>query len=285
MLENTIAATPSNRFTRRVALGLMVAFASVFTTSSLKAEETVGTQWPESQQVSMDSIDHQVFDKLLKKYVNKDGRVNYQAWHASTADRKMLTDYLAHLSQANANIAAQRNAKLCYWINSYNAVTIEGIMRVYPTTSIRKHTSETGGYNIWKNLKLIVGDNKINLEDIENKVLRKMNEPRIHFAIVCASIGCPRLMNEAYMPNKLDQQLVTNTKDFFSRSQNLQVDTNAKQVKLSKILEWYGTDFGADVATQIRALEKYWPAADVQAIAAGGYSVGYLPYDWNLNTQ
>ena len=86
-----------------------------------------------------------------------------------------------------------------------------------------------------------------------------MNEPRIHFAIVCASIGCPRLMNEAYMPNTLDQQLVTNTKDFFSHSQNLQVDTNAKTIKLSKIMEWYGTDFGADVGTQIRTLEKYFP--------------------------
>ena len=151
-----------------------------------------GVQWPSSEQVSMDSINHQPFDKLLKKYVNKDGRVNYKAWHASTADRKVLTDYLAHLSQANENKPAQRNAKLAYWINAYNAVTIEGILRVYPTTSIRKHTSKLpGGYNIWKNLKLVVGDMKINLEDIENKRLRKMSEPRVHFAIVCASIGCP----------------------------------------------------------------------------------------------
>ena len=285
MFKNPIPETSSNQLTRRVTLGLLAILASFFVSASSRAEETAGQQWPANQQVSMDSIDHQVFDKLLKKYVNKDGRVNYQAWHASTVDRKMLTDYLASLSRASANTPAQRNAQLAYWINSYNAVTIEGIMRVYPTTSIRKHTSKIGGYNIWKDLKLIVGDNKINLEDIENKILRKMNEPRIHFAIVCASIGCPRLMNEAYMPNTLDQQLVTNTKDFFSRSQNLQVDTNAKQVKLSKILEWYGTDFGADVGTQIAVLQKYWPAADVQAIAAGGYSVGYLPYDWDLNTQ
>ena len=279
---NNIAKTSSNR----LALVLLATLASLFVGSSVQAEETAGQQWPANEQVSMDAIKHQAFDKLLKKYVNKDGRVNYRAWHENAADRQSLTNYLAQLSKANSNTPAQRNAKLAYWINAYNAVTIDGILRVYPTTSIRKHTSETGGYNIWKDLKLIVGDAKINLEDIENKVLRKMNEPRIHFAIVCASIGCPRLMNAAYMPDKLDQQLTVNAKDFFSRSQNLQVDTNSKTIKLSKILEWYGTDFGADVGTQVSALEKYWPAADVQALGAGGYSLGgYLPYDWNLNTQ
>ena len=296
MSQKTLTKTPSNRLAQRIKYAFLAALAVLVAGSSVQAkqsgstmvqsEQTAGVQWPTAQQVSMDAIKHQPFDKLLKKYVNKDGRVNYRVWHADATDRKALTDYIGHLSQANANTPAKRNAKLAYWINSYNAVTIEGIMRVYPTTSIRKHTSDTGGYNLWKDLKLIVGDGKINLTDIENKVLRKMNEPRIHFAIVCASIGCPRLLNEAYMPDKLEQQLVTNTKDFFSRSQNMQVDTNAKTIKLSKIMEWYGTDFGADVSAQISALEKYWPAADVQAIGAGGYSVGgYLPYDWNLNTQ
>ena len=290
MFQTILAKLPSGKLTQRSSLALLVALASLFAGSSLQAapiqaEKVVGTQWPEAQQVSMDAIKHQPFDKLLKKYVNKDGRVNYKAWHASTADRQTLTNYIAHLSQANERIAAQKNAKLAFWINSYNAVTIEGILQVYPTTSIRKHTSETGGYNIWKNLKLIVGDTKINLHDIENARLRKMGEPRIHFAIVCASIGCPRLMNAAYMPNTLDKQLTTNAKDFFSRSQNLQVDPSSKMVKISKIIEWYGSDFGATPSQQIAALEKYWPAADVQALSAGGFRESYLPYDWNLNTQ
>ena len=291
MLQKTSTQSLGKQFAQRTTFAFLAVLAVLIAGSSAQAvqvaqaEQVAGTQWPADQQISMDAVKHQPFDKLLKKYVNKDGRVNYKDWHASATDRQELTNYLAHLSQVNSQAPAQRNAQLAYWINSYNAVTIEGIMRVYPTTSIRKHTSDTGGYNIWKDLKLIVGDRKINLTDIENKVLRKMNEPRIHFAIVCASIGCPRLLNEAYMPNKLEQQLVTNTKDFFSRSQNLQVDPNSRKVKLSKILEWYGTDFGADVGTQIAALQKYWPAADVQAIAAGGYSVEYLPYDWNLNTQ
>ena len=252
--------------------------------SSVQAQQTAGKQWPVAQQVSMDSIKHESFNKLLKKYVDKNGMVNYKAWHASTTDRSTLTTYLEHLGQASFNQPAQRNAQLAYWINAYNAVTIEGILRVYPTKSIRKHTKPVG-YNIWKNLKLHVADKKINLEDIEHKVLRKMNEPRIHFAIVCASIGCPRLLNEAYSAEKMEQQLTVNTKDFFSRSQNLQIDPNSRQIKLSKLLEWYGSDFGGDINTQLTAYKKYWPAESVQAVAPGGFSIGYLSYDWNLNTQ
>ena len=252
--------------------------------NSALAQGTAGKQWPVAQQVSMDSINHQAFDKLLKKYVDKNGMVNYRAWHASTTDRSSLTTYLEHLGQASLSQPAQRNAQFAYWINAYNAVTIEGILRVYPTKSIRKHTKPVG-YNIWKNLKLHVADKKINLEDIEHKVLRKMNEPRIHFAIVCASIGCPRLLNEAYSAEKMEQQLTVNTKDFFSRSQNLQIDPNSKQIKLSKLLEWYGSDFGGDINTQLTAYKKYWPAESVQAVAPGGFSIGYLSYDWNLNTQ
>ena len=252
--------------------------------SSVQAQQTAGKQWPVAQQVSMDSIKHESFNKLLKKYVDKNGMVNYKAWHASTTDRSTLTTYLEHLGQASFNQPAQRNAQLAYWINAYNAVTIEGILRVYPTKSIRKHTKPVG-YNIWKNLKLHVADKKINLEDIEHKVLRKMNEPRIHFAFVCASIGCPRLLNEAYSAEKMEQQLTVNTKDFFSRSQNLQIDPNSKQIKLSKLLEWYGSDFGGDINTQLAAYQKYWPAEAVQAVAQGGFSTGYLSYDWNLNAQ
>lgn len=289
MFQRVPTKTSSNQSPVRTKLTLLAALACLFAISPAlsapaQAEETAGAQWPDSQQVSIDSVNHQVFDKLLKKYVNTDGQVNYKAWHATPSDRQALTDYLAHLSQASFSKPAQRNAQLAYWINAYNAVTIEGILRVYPTTSIRKHTKKVG-YNIWKDLKLIVGTNKLSLEDIEHKVLRKMNEPRIHFAIVCASVGCPRLLNEAYMADKVDKQLVVNTKDFFSRSQNLQVDTNSRTIKFSKIMEWYGTDFGADTGTQIAVLKKYWPAASMQAIDAGGYSVGYLSYDWDLNTQ
>ena len=164
-------------------------------------------------------------------------------------------------------------------------MTVEGILRVYPTTSIRKHTAKLFGYNIWKKLHLYTGSTKINLDSIEHKVLRQMNEPRIHFAIVCASISCPRLLNEAYTAAKIENQLVTNTTDFFSRSQNLTIDQRSSSLKLSAIMSWFGTDFGDTTAKQIEAVGPYFPEAAKAFVSGGKYSVKYLDYNWQLNAQ
>ena len=258
---------------------------SLFLFSSANAEEVAGKQWPANKQTSIDKIDHKPFDTLLQKYVDKDGLVNYKAWHASQEDRATLTTYLETLSCVDPNAKAERNAKLAFWINAYNAVTIEGILRVYPTTSIRNHTAKVVGYNIWKDLYLYVGNTKINLNDIEHEVLRKMSEPRIHFAIACASIGCPRLYNNAYVADKLETQLTTNTTDFFSRSQNLQVDAQRSKLNLSEIMNWFGTDFGATQAQQIQAIAPYFPENAKTFVGSRRYSIGFLSYDWNLNTQ
>lgn len=267
-----------------VTSGMAVAIALITTLAgTATAQETAGRAWPASQQVSMDRINHTSYDQLLQKYVDENGLVAYKAWHANASDRQALQQYLAHLSQASLSQPASREAQLAYWINAYNAVTLEGILRVYPTSSIRNHTAKVVGYNIWKNLLLHAGDQRLSLEDIEHKVLRKMNEPRIHFAIVCASIGCPRLLNRAYFPQSLGEQLAVNTQDFFSRPQNLQVSGNT--LNMSKIMEWYGTDFAQSPQQQAQVLAKYFPQQAQQLVASGNFRVGYLGYDWNLNER
>lgn len=270
-------------FASRVGIILTALVAVGCLADKAPAEETAGQAWPAAQQVSMDQISHSSYDQLLQKYVNEDGMVAYRAWHASAADRQALTNYLAHLSQASLQTPASREAQLAFWTNAYNAVTLDGILRVYPTSSIRNHTAKAFGYNIWKNLLLHVGNQKFSLEDIEHKVLRKMNDPRIHFAIVCASIGCPRLLNRAYLPSTIGEQYALNTRDFFSRSQNLQVSGNT--LGLSKIMEWYGTDFAGSATQQAQVLAKYFPQPAQQLVASGNFGVSYLGYDWNLNEQ
>ena len=250
---------------------------------SVEQSRTVGHLWPANELVPIDQVDHVDFDQLLRKHVDANGRVNYRAWHQSSADRAALKSYLDKLSCANSDLPSNRAAILSYWINAYNAVTIEGILRVYPTTTIRNHTSETGGYNLWKNLMFNAGQKQVSLEDIEHKILRKMGEPRVHFAIVCASIGCPRLLNEAYVPDRLADQLVLNTRDFFSRQQNLQVNGNV--LRLSQIISWFGTDFAPTQQQQVQVLGKYFPQSAQQLVANGNYGVDFLEYDWNLNTQ
>ncbi len=251
---------------------------------TVDADEYAGKQWPASDLVSIDRIGHDTFDGLLKKYVDNDGMVNYKAWHASPADRAALTSYLEFLSRADATVPATREAKLAFWINAYNALTLEGILRVYPTTSIRNHTAKLAGYNIWKKLHLQVGNQQVTLDHIEHKILRPMGEPRVHFAIVCASIGCPRLLNEAYVPDRLGDQLATNTVDFFSRPQNLKLDGQGN-LYLSQILDWFGGDFGSSSQAQMQVLQRYFPQPAQALVASGRYNIKFLEYDWNLNAQ
>lgn len=268
-----------------VAIAAITGLVASSLFNSQPIDKTVGQAWPANQRVAFGDIDHSSFNRLLQTYVNRDGMVNYKAWKANAQDHQALIQYLDSLGRADERMNSTPAAKLAYWINAYNAVTIEGILRVYPTTSIRKHTAKLVGYNIWKHLKLYSGDRQISLNDIEHKVLRPMGEPRIHFAIVCASIGCPRLLNEAYTADKIDAQLTVNSKDFFSRSQNLQVDAASRQIKASSILSWFGEDFGNNQTTQIQAVSKYFPPAAKAVVDGGNFRVSYLPYDWNLNSQ
>lgn len=234
---------------------------------------------------SIDQIDHSAWDALLKKYVDGDGLVDYQSLKSNVADVRKLDGYLAMLSSASANVTAKREAKLAFWINAYNAVTVRGILREYPTSSIRNHTARLFGYNIWKDLKLYVGGTPYSLEQMEHEILRKMSEPRIHFAIVCASIGCPRLLNQAYVTSKIEAQLELNAKDFFSRKQNFRYDKPSKRFYVSSILSWFGEDFGSDQASQLRRISAWLPANAVAAAKRNAVTVSFLDYDWDLNKQ
>lgn len=263
-----------------VVVAVMINAGTIFGQNKI-----VGQKWPVNQRVSFKEIDHSSYHTLLQKYVDSDGMVNYKGWKANSADHDALLKYIKQLGKVDSTKPASNEAKLAYWINAYNAVTIEGILQVYPTTSIRNHTAKLLGYNIWKNLKLISGDQQINLDSIEHKVLRKMGEPRIHFAIVCASIGCPRLLNEAFVAERLEDQLTTNATDFFSRSRNLQINQSKRELRLSSIMSWFGSDFGQSQEQQLQAISPYFPETAKQFVESGDIRVSYLDYDWNINEQ
>lgn len=279
--------------TRRMKLGLSMTgfFAAAAVVAGMIicgttacAKEPLGKAWPAGQYMSMDDVDHNAFDQLLQKYVDQDGMVNYAAWHKSPQDRGQLQQYLGRLSQASPGVKASREGQLAFWINAYNATTLEGILQVYPTTSIRNHTAKVAGYNIWKDLPLLVGGKPHSLDAMEHQVLRKMGEPRVHFAIVCASIGCPRLLNEAYVPDRLEEQLALNTRDFFSRSQNFQLDKSGT-MHVSSILDWFGEDFGPTKQAQFTALQRYLPENAQRIAVSPNARVEFQDYNWSLNAQ
>ena len=257
-----------------------------FSDAEAGTKVVVGRTAPAGQQVSMDSLDHSSWDALLKKYVDADGDVNYANWKKTEADVKALDAYLADLSRGLPGKASSRPAQFAYWINAYNAMTIKGILREYPTTSIRNHTAKVWGYNIWDDLLLITPNGNFSLNHIEHEILRKMGDARIHFAIVCASKGCPRLLNQAYTSSQLDKQLTANARHFFSDRQKFKADVDAKRIYVSPILEWFAEDFGSSDAQQMRFIATFLPDLDAQRLArSGSADVSYLDYDWNLNEK
>ena len=244
-----------------------------------------GARWPADRRVSVADVDHAPFTALLAKYVDGDGFVDYRRWHASAEDRTALKNYLKRLSRVDAAKPAPKAAKLAYWINAYNALTLEGILRVYPTKSIRDHTPKLFGTNIWDDFPLAVGATQYSLNDIEHKILRKLGDPRIHFAIVCASVGCPTLRAEAYTSEAIDRQLDEQARDFFAREKHFSFDAASDTVTASKILSWFGEDFGEDEAAVLARVRPYLPAAVREAATAPGVTVRYRSYDWSLNDR
>ena len=245
----------------------------------------VGRAWPLAERVAIGDVSHQTWDELLHRYVNADGFVDYAGWKQSAENSRRLEDYLAALSQADEVTDATVEQRLVFWINAYNAVTVRGILREYPTTSIQNHVARVWGYNIWRDLKLIVGDSRYSLGNIEHAILRKMNEPRIHFAIVCASRGCPRLLNEAYSAERLEEQLSRNTVAFFAEPTKCSVDAEQNELQLSPILDWFAADFGTSTPAMSQRIADWLPESAQVIARSKDVRVKYLDYDWNLNDQ
>ncbi|QDV23399.1 DUF547 domain-containing protein [Aureliella helgolandensis] len=273
-------------FFRRMTVGCLVGICGLGM-MSLQADAKdiqIGVNVAAAQQLPLNRIDHSAWNGLLNKYVDESGMVHYAAWKQSAEDLQTLDGYLQLLSYSNSQ--GSREEKLAFWINAYNAVTIKGILNEYPTSSIRNHTAKLFGYNIWKNLKLIVGGKPISLDDMEHQVLRKMGEPRIHFAIVCASIGCPRLLNEAYIAERLDAQLTLNAKAFFADPSKFRFDATRSTFFISPILDWFGEDFGSSPGTQLQKISGWLPdITSQQAASTGRGKMAFMDYDWGLNDR
>lgn len=210
-------------------------------------------------------VDHSVWNELLKKHVSISGKVNYKGFKA---DKAKLVKYTSYLQSKEPTTEWSRNEKLAYWINVYNAFTVKLIVDNYPTKSIMKIDKA------WDKKLITVGSKNYSLGEVENNILRKMRESRIHFAINCASVSCPKLLNEAFTPEKLSSQLKIVTKQFFVDVTKNQISPNS--VKVSKLFEWYAKDFSnGDI---IAYINKY-SGKKVSTSA----KISYLEYNWNLN--
>jgi hypothetical protein len=231
-------------------------------------------------------VDHATYGGLLEKYVSGAGLVDYAAWKADVADASRLKGYLALLGLVSPALLTDRGEQLAFWINAYNALTIDAVLHFHPLRSIKDKVSRIGGYNVWDDYPLRVGGRAYSLNQIEHDVLRPLGEQRIHFAIVCASLGCPTLRAEAYTGERLDAQLDDDTRDFFASPEHLRIDRETRTVFLSPILRWFRKDFGGTDAAVLAFVARYAPTeADRTFLATPGLGISYLPYDWSLNAR
>ncbi len=230
-------------------------------------------------------IDFEPWDRLLHQYVDQQGRVDYAAWKKEQP--QAITDWLS----SQKNLAFKSNSdsleQLALWINLYNAFTISTILERYPIESIRPRILGIPNWLafLWffqRRAYSIFGES-YSLAEIENSILRdKLQEPRIHFAIVCASVGCPLLRSGAYFPEQVSQQLDEDVRRFINNPEKVRYDMESKTLYCNKILKWYRQDF-LKVAPSIPEYIRSYLKTDYHLNAST--RISYLHYDWSLNQR
>jgi Protein of unknown function, DUF547 len=229
---------------------------------------------------------------ILEKYLDSSGRVNYEKLKSN---RQQLDQYNQAIGAVTPEIynSWPESEKIAFLVNAYNSLTLAAIINNYPTKSIRDISG------VWTGTRYKVVRKDVTLDEIEHQNLRKnFNEPRIHFALVCAAISCPKLRNEPYTGGKLNAQLDDQTKVFLANPNHFRIDRDANKVYVSSILKWFGQDFEKTYSKDpnfpslntketafLNFISQHLNPSDQEFLQKGGYKVEYLHYDWSLNKQ
>lgn len=229
--------------------------------------------------VGQSGLSHDSYDGLLRKYVDDRGRVDYDGLKE---ERAVLKNYLSLLSKNPPKATWSEHEKLAFWINAYNAFTLDLILTHHPVESIR----DIGPLiripfisSAWDINFIQIGDQMYDLNELEHGIIRKQfEEPRIHFALVCAAKSCPKLLKGAYLPEKLESQLTQATVDFLADPTKNEFKS-PEEIALSKIFSWYGGDFTSQ-GSLIGFLNAYGPTSLTEEA-----KITWKAYDWSLNTQ
>ncbi len=220
---------------------------------------------------------HRPFDILLKIYVTEN-RFDYARILNNPRDLERLSDYIDNLELLDP-VEWEKEDALAYWINLYNAATLELVLKKYPVKSIKK----IGGLfsSPWKKKLVKVNGRELSLDEIEkNIIFKQFNDARVHFALNCAAIGCPPLNKSAFTGDLLNEQLDEAVKN--ALAQELWLKITDTEISVSKIFEWYKKDF-AKYAGSIREFIAKYRESEKEAILDPNRKLKYLDYDWKLN--
>ena len=224
--------------------------------------------------ISPEEFNHQKLQQTLEAYV-KDGHVDYPNLGSDAS----FHAYIQNLQRTAPQQLPTPNHRLAFWINAYNAFAIKGILNGYSPSSL------TGRYTYFIGQKYVVGGEPVNLYDLERKILIPyFHEPRIHFAIVCASKSCPKLQPWAYSPEYIDPQLNQSARQFINDPSRNRFDQRRKIAYLSKIFDWFEEDFVNHSGSILRYIAQFVQDHELaNDLRSTPYAIEFLEYDWNLN--
>jgi hypothetical protein len=228
-------------------------------------------------------FDHSLWERVLQVYVNRIGEVDYAALRADRQDLDAYVRLLGESSPANRpQMFPTRADELAYWINAYNAFVVRGVVDHYPTRSVR----DIGAlYGFFRHKGYTAGGERMSLQYLENDILRKKYaEPRIHFAIVCASVSCPMLARDAYTAGNLEALLERQARAFVGQRRNVYIDAAVNEITLSEILRWYKDDFERTGQSVLRYIRRYASEEEGRAMdRLRQPKIKYFDYDWSIN--
>ncbi len=228
------------------------------------------------------TFDHARFDLVLKKYVDEKGMVDYNG----VAKDRQFSEYMQSLERAKVENLSY-DGQLAFWLNAYNAVTIDKVIKEKPKKSVR----ETLIPGLWTSTAFFttpehtVAGKELSQDDIEHEILRKeFKDPRIHFAIICASRGCPLLPKTAYTESNVQSSLEVETRKYLNSSRGTRIDPAENTLYLSKLFDWFADDFIQKSGSVLEFMRPYLREETLSFIERSP-KISYLEYDWALNAQ
>ena len=263
------------------AVAVLVAVSGAVASAAPKAE--LWQRWEKHDAASQTKVDHSAWDGFLKKHLAPADGINRLDYAAVGADdKKILAGYLRVLEQTRVS-SLNRGEQRAFWINFYNALTADVVLRHYPVESILDIDISPGllARGPWgKKLAEVEGE-EVSLDDIEHRILRPIwKDARIHYAVNCASIGCPNLMTDAFTADNTEQLLERGAREFINHPRGAAVAGG--KLTVSSIYEWFVDDFGGDDTGVIKHLREYADDDLLKALAEVD-SVDDDRYDWQLN--
>ena len=263
----------------------MTLFLFVLTAPSAYAESRpeAWSFWSVSDETAETTIDHSAWGEFLERYVQAhEGGMNFVAYaNVDSSDRNSLQAYLERLTDQDPR-QLRKAEQLAYWINLYNALTIEVVLRNPDKSSIRKMGEGFFSSGPWGDKLIEIAGESLSLDDIEHRILRPIwRDHRIHFAVNCASISCPNIALVPYTADNVEEMFSAAEKSYINHPRGVSFDDRGR-LNLSKIFSWYRVDFANDEAELLRYLSTHHAAAGGRLREHTG-PVRYN-YDWNLNT-